>query len=133
MAEHSLALRRSQLGRVLDCLFHLGCAQVLLHAEGLGFEVRSRNTVFDQEPPGTLNPPFGKRLIVFDRGSRVGMAFESQVGVGFSLEILFEIVGERNQRLLLAGKQSAIGMLCIRPGGWKINAVQHKSGLNPSV
>ena len=86
--------------------FDLGRAKVLLHAESLGFDVRSRNAVFDQEAPGTLYPPFGKRLIVFGGGSRVGMALQNQVGVGLSLEILFEIGGERNQRFLLAGQQS---------------------------
>ena len=113
MVEHSLALRRRQFGGVFDCFFDLGCAKVLLHAEGLGFDIRGRNAVFDQEAPGTVNPPLGKRLIVFDGGPRVGMALENQVGIWLSLQILLEIAGERNQRFPLADQQPTIGMLCL--------------------
>lgn len=50
--------------------------------------------MLDQELPGALDPPFGKRLIVFHRAPRVGVAFENQVGIRLELQVFLEIVSQ---------------------------------------
>src|SRR5258708_23547052 len=50
------------------------------------------------------------------------------MGVGFDFQIFLEVTGQRRQRLLLAGKQSAIWILDGRLRGWEINTVESKPG-----
>ena len=56
------------------------------------------------------------------------MTFKDQMGVGFNFQIFLEVGSQRRQRLLLAGKQSAIWILNSRLRGWEINTVKSKPG-----
>ena len=84
--------------------------------------------MFNQEAFGALNSPFGERLIVFHGASRVGMAFESQMSIRLGLEVRFEVFRQRSQGLLLAGKETAVGIRDSWLIGCKVNTVQGKSG-----
>src|SRR5438270_8570859 len=54
------------------------------------------------------------------------MAFKSQMGIRFGLEIGLEIACERSKSFFLAGKKTSVGIFQGRLGGRKINAVQGK-------
>src|SRR6266536_2088571 len=49
------------------------------------------------------------------------------MGVGFNFQIFLEVAGQKRQRLLLAGKQSAVWILHSRLRGWEINTMESKS------
>ncbi len=77
--ENSLPLFGSQLGILLNRISHLGIGKVLFFAKRLGFDVCGRNAVVDEELSGALDPPFGERLIVFDRAPGIGVSSQNQV------------------------------------------------------
>ena len=84
--EHPLALFRSQLGVVFHRVFDFGVGKILLFAESFGIDGRGGNALLDQESLGAVDTPFGESLIVWHGAARVGVAFQSQAGIGLGLE-----------------------------------------------
>jgi hypothetical protein len=128
--EHPPPIFCAQLGVPFNRILHLGVGEVLLFTERLSLDVSGGNTEFDQEALGAVDTPFRKRLIVFHRTTRIGVALKSQACVWLALEIDLEVTSECPKSFLLARKQAAVGALERRLGGRKIDTVKRKPLLN---
>ena len=116
----------TQLGILLNRFSHGVVAQILFVAKRLYLNVCSGNTLSDQEALCSIYTPLRKDLVVLGGTTRVGMPFESQVGVRPGPKIFFEIPGQRSEDLLLACEHAAGGIAERRPARLKVDAVEGK-------
>ena len=67
----------------------------MLIAESLGFDIVSRNAMFDQEALDPVDTPLGKGLVVDGTTARICVTLENQVrrrtGAGLIRQILREV------------------------------------------
>ena len=86
------------------------------------------HALFQQVGLDAFHAALGQLYIVVFGSANVGVAFENQLGVWSVLQIILEVTGERIQRGLLAGQQTAHGLGHRGQGCREIDAVQRQLG-----
>ena len=69
---------------------------------------RPREPLLDQEALDAVDTTLGERLIVCYRAAMIGVAFQDQVRIRLGFKVFLEVGSQSDQRLLLAGQQTAV-------------------------